>query len=84
MTEMPEDVMPLRSPVKEEDDDDDIVMSDEDDFGNPLEELLVTDDGDNIANGLVKAIDRVSRLLDTQNKIFVKLYTVLSKISEKA
>lgn len=80
---MPEDVIQLRSPVKDEEDED-IVMSDDEEFGNPLEDLLVTDDGDNIANGLVKAIDRVSRLLDTQNKIFVKLYTVLSKISEKA
>ena len=59
-------------------DDDDISMGEEEEFGNPLAELLVTDDGDNIANGLVKAIDRLGRLLDTQNKILVKMYSALT------
>jgi hypothetical protein len=49
-----------------------------------LEDFLVTDDGDNIANGIVKALDRVTRQIDTQNKIFIKMYTVLTKIAEKA
>lgn len=68
-----------RRPVEIENDDDDITI--EEDFQNPLEELLVTDGGENIANGLVNAIDRVSRLIDTQNKIFIKMYTVLTKIA---
>jgi hypothetical protein len=51
---------------------------DEEEYGNPLEDLLTTDDGDNIANGLVKAIDRLGRLLDTQNKILVKMYTAIT------
>lgn len=66
-----------RPPSIQEDDD---ITIDED-FQNPLEELLVTDGGENIANGLVNAIDRVSRLIDTQNKIFIKMYTVLTKIA---
>lgn len=62
-------------------DDDVMSMGEEEDMGFPsLEDFLVTDDGDNIANGLVKAIDRVSKQLDSQNKIFIKLYTVLTKL----
>lgn len=61
----------------EEDDDDD----DDGQFGNPLVDLLVTSDGENIADGIVGALDRVGKYIDTQNKILVKMYTVLSKLS---
>lgn len=44
-----------------------------------LEDFLVTSDGENIADGIVHALDRISKQLDAQNKIFIKLYTVLSK-----
>jgi hypothetical protein len=76
--------------VKEEDVIDDIVSmsegedEDEEEGFPSLEDFLVTDDGDNIANGIVKALDRVTRQIDTQNKIFIKMYTVLTKIAEKA
>lgn len=63
----------------DEDDDDDIIMD-----GNPLEDFLVSDDGDNVANVIAKGLDRVCQQLDVQNKIFVKLYTVLSKLAPKA
>ena len=52
-----------------EDDEDDLMME------NPLVDLLVTSDGVNIAD----AVDRVARHLDAQNKIFIKLYSLLSK-----
>lgn len=72
--------------VIEEDDDNIVNMSDEEEEdGFPsLEDFLVTDDGDNIANGIVKALDRVTRQIDTQNKIFIKMYTVLTKIAENS
>lgn len=77
---MPEDV------VKHEEDDD-IVLSDDDGeegFENPLVDLLVTSEGENIADGVVNALDRIGKYIDTQNKIFVKLYTVLSKMAPPA
>lgn len=58
----------------EEDDEDDVVME------NPLVDLLVTEDGDNIADGIVKALDRIGRQMDAQNKILIKLYSALTKI----
>lgn len=58
----------------DEEDDDDLMMD------NPLMDLLVTSDGVNIAD----AVDRVARHLDAQNKIFIKLYTLLSKFQTKA
>jgi hypothetical protein len=88
---MPEDVIHHRRSeiVEEEEDDDDVVLSgDEDGDGdgddmmmNPLEDFLVSDDGDNVANVLAKGLDRVCQQLDVQNKIFVKLYSVLTKIA---
>jgi hypothetical protein len=63
-----------------EDDDEDVISMGE--FENPLADLLVTSDGENIADAVVNAIDRVAKLLDTQNKIFIKMYTVLSKFAD--
>lgn len=68
-------------------DDDDIVLSggeDEDEgdeLMNPFEDLLVSDEGDNIANVLAKGMERVCQQLDIQNKIFVKMYAVLTKLA---
>jgi hypothetical protein len=62
-----------------DEEDDDMVMD-----GNPFEDLLVSDEGDNIANVLAKGMDRVCQQLDLQNKIFVKMYAVLSKLAPKA
>lgn len=74
--------------ITREEEEDIITMSDgegDDEDGFPsLEDFLVTEDGDNIANGLVKAIDRVTKQIDTQNKIFIKMYSVLMKIADKA
>lgn len=80
--QMPEDAV---TPIQE-DEDDNVSLEEEDDdeFENPLADLLVTSDGENIADGVVNALDRVVKVIDTQNKIFIKLYTVLSKIAEKA
>lgn len=74
---MPEEV---RQPIKEEEDDD-IVLSDdgEEGFENPLADLLVTSEGENIADGVVNALDRIGNFIETQNKILIKLYSVLSK-----
>lgn len=60
--------------AEEEEDDDDMIME------NPLVDLLVTSDGVNVAD----AVDRIARHLDAQNKIFIKLYTLLSKFQPKA
>ncbi len=66
--------------------DDDVALSGDDDdewdgFENPLVDLLVTSDGENIADGVVNALDRIGKHIDAQNKIFIKLYTVLSKMA---
>ena len=55
--------------AEDDEDEDDLMME------NPLVDLLVTSDGVNIAD----AVDRVARHLDAQNKIFIKLYSLLSK-----
>jgi len=71
--------------ISAEEEDDMISMGEEEEeFDNPLSDLLVTSDGENIADAVVGAIDRVSKLIDTQNKIFIKMYTVLTKIADKA
>lgn len=79
---MPEDARP--PPAIQEEDDEISLTGDDEEFDNPLADLLVTSDGENIADGVVNALDRVVKVIDTQNKIFIKLYSVLSKISEKA
>jgi hypothetical protein len=43
-----------------------------------LENFLVTEDGDNIADGLVKSLNRIADRLDTQNKILVKILSAVS------
>ena len=78
---MPEDCVAIRRPEDEEieidedeDEDDDMMLE------NPLMDLLVTSDGVSIAD----AVDKVARHLDAQNKIFIKLYTLLSKFQPSA
>jgi hypothetical protein len=68
--------------IVDDEDEDVISMGEDEEFENPLADLLVTSDGENIADAVVNAIDRVSKLLDTQNKIFIKMYTVLSKLAD--
>lgn len=70
-----------KQPIRIEEDNSEIMNEeDEEDMMLPsLEDFLVTEDGDNIATGLVKSLDRIARLIDTQNKIFIKMYTLLSK-----
>jgi hypothetical protein len=55
----------------EEDDDDMMDMP-------SLENFLVTEDGDNIADGLVKSLNRIADRIDTQNKILVKILSAVS------
>lgn len=69
-------------------DEEDIVLTDDDEgdeddmmMENPLVDLLVTSGGENIADGIVNGLDRIARHLDAQNKIFIKLYSVLSKMT---
>ncbi len=71
---MPEDAISLR---RDEEEEIEIEDEEEDDMmlENPLMDLLVTSDGVSIAD----AVDKVARHLDAQNKIFIKLYTLLSK-----
>lgn len=77
---MPEDAI---RPVAREEEEDDIVLEEEDEDemmdGNPLEDFLVSDEGDNIANVMAKGFERICNQLDVQNKIFIKLYSVLAK-----
>jgi hypothetical protein len=75
-------------PVHGEEDEDDIVLEDDECDGdddemmeNPLVDLLVSSDGDNVADAIANGLDKIAKHLDAQNKIFIKLYTVLSKIS---
>ena len=79
---MPEDAI---KPIREVDEDeDDVVLSedgDDEEFENPLADLLVTSEGENIADGVVNALDRIGNFIETQNKILIKLYSVLSKSS---
>ena len=55
----------------DEDDDDMMDMP-------SLENFLVTEDGDNIADGLVKSLNRIADRIDTQNKILVKILSAVS------
>jgi hypothetical protein len=70
---MPQDSIDVVPDIVEDDEEDD----EEDDLmmENPLVDLLVTSDGVNVAD----AVDRIARHLDAQNKIFIKLYSLLSK-----
>lgn len=61
------------SPVLDlEDEEDDMIEM------PSLENFLVTEDGDNIADGIVKSLGRIADRLDTQNKILVKILTAVS------
>ena len=66
MTEKDPEILEL-----EEDDDDMTDMP-------SLENFLVTEDGDNIADGLVKSLNRIADRIDTQNKILVKILSAVS------
>ena len=74
---MPQDSIDVVPDIVEEDEEADDEDDEEDDLmmENPLMDLLVTSDGVSIAD----AVDRVARHLDAQNKIFIKLYSLLSK-----
>lgn len=67
-------------PIDLTEEDDEFEIGDEEDEGfNPLEDLLVTDDGENIANAIKNSIDRVGKHLENQNKILIKIFGVLNK-----
>jgi hypothetical protein len=57
-----------------EDEDDDEMME-----MPSLENFLVTEDGDNIADGIVKALNKLADRLDTQNKILIKIVSTMAK-----
>ena len=77
---MPEDCVAIRPEDEEIDIEDDEDEEDDMMLENPLMDLLVTSDGVSIAD----AVDKVARHLDAQNKIFIKLYTLLSKFQPSA
>lgn len=60
--------------IEIEDDDEEI---EEEEMFNPLEDLLVTDDGENIANAIKSALDRIGKHIENQNKILIKIYSSL-------
>ena len=66
-------------PIDLTEDDDEFEIGDEEEGFNPLEDLLVTDDGENIANAIKNSIDRVGKHLENQNKILIKIFGVLNK-----
>lgn len=68
-------------PVDLTEEDGDFDEGDIDEGFNPLEDLLVTDDGENIANALKNSLDRIGRHLENQNKILIKIFGVLNKSS---
>jgi hypothetical protein len=79
---MPEDARVQHLPSDVEEEDDEIEMEDDDEMmlENPMMDLLVTSDGVSIAD----AVDKVARSIDAQNKIFIKLYSLLSKFQPSA
>ena len=71
--------MPESPTLPRDEEDDDIVLEEDDDMmGNPLEDFLVSDDGDNVANVIAKGLERICNQLDVQNKIFIKMYSLLA------
>jgi hypothetical protein len=62
--------------------DEELEMDDEDDFGEDmLASLLTTEDGDTIPSilaGLANSMDAISKHLEKQNVILVKMLTVMS------
>jgi len=59
--------------LEDEDDDDDMMEM------PSLENFLETEDGDNIADGIVKALNKLADRLDTQNKILIKIVSTMAK-----
>jgi hypothetical protein len=62
-----------------EDEDEDY---EEMDMGSMLASFLATDDGDNVCTALVTIgnhLEKMSKLMDTQNKILLKMLSSLSK-----
>ncbi len=45
-----------------------------------LEDFLVTESGENIADGIVNGLEKIYKSIECQNKILIKLYTALSKL----
>ena len=59
--------------LEDEDDDNDMMEM------PSLENFLETEDGDNIADGIVKALNKLADRLDTQNKILIKIVSTMAK-----
>jgi hypothetical protein len=66
--------------------EEEIEAEDEDyeemDMGSMLASFLATDEGDNVCTALVNIgnhLDKMSKIMDTQNKILMKILTSLSK-----
>ena len=70
--EDPEDIIDLTG---EEDDE----FDEEEEMFNPLEDLLVNDEGENIANAVTNALDRIAKHMENQNKILIKIFGLMNK-----
>ena len=65
-------------PTDEEEEDEEEY----EDMGGILASFLTTDDGDNVCTALVtigEHMDKMSKLMDTQNKILMKMLTHMTK-----
>jgi len=76
---------PPHEDEEDEEDLDDTEEMDEMDFGDPMEALgafLATEDGETVATALVglkDATEKIALNLEMQNKILIKILSVLSK-----
>lgn len=74
MSEIEEDIVIPSSSLNDEDDEDDDMML------PSLEDFLVTQSGENIADGIVNSLEKICKHFECQNKILIKLYSALSKL----
>ena len=73
--EDPEDIIDLTGEEDDEFDED----GEEEEMFNPLEDLLVNDEGENIANAVTNALDRIAKHMENQNKILIKIFGLMNK-----
>lgn len=81
----PKKVQPEPEPEIEEEEEFDEEEEEEEDYedmGGVLASFLTTDEGDNVCTALVTIgnhMDRMSKLMDTQNKILLKMLAHMTK-----
>ena len=70
--------------LNSEDDDEEDEEGDMDfmDMGGLLSSLLSTEDGDNVCTALIKMTMVMQKQMETQNKILVKILTVMNTVKK--